>query len=99
MAEIVDISLFAPVARATNTIYMYVTEDHTIAQITTSGYFNHYEITGSVKVGDVIIVNSLKSSGGGFGFLTVTAVDPDAGTMTVATPQLVNKGAATSGGG
>ena len=98
MAEVVDISLFAPVARATNAIYMYVTADHTIAQITASGYFNNYEIAGSVKVGDVVIVNSLKSSGGGFGFLTVTAVDPDAGTITVSKTQLINAGAAAAGG-
>ena len=98
MAEVVNISLFAPVARATNAIYMYVTEDHTIAQITTPGYFNHYELTGSVKVGDVVIVNSLKSSGGGFGFLTVTAVDPNAGTITVSKTQLINAGAAAAGG-
>ena len=94
----VDKKLFAPVARATNAIYMYVTDADTYATITGSNYFNDKELAGSVKVGDVVIVNSTKSSGGGFGLLTITAVDPKAGTITASAPALKNTAAAAAGG-
>lgn len=76
-----DIKLFAPVARATNAIYFYVTKD-AYATVKTAGYFNSKQLSGSVKVGDIIIVNSIAASGGGFGILNVTAVDVAAGTIT-----------------
>ena len=78
-----DIKLFAPVARATNAIYMYVVTD-TISAITTAGYFNSKQLSGSVKVGDIILVNSLASSGGGFAILTVSAVNVATGAITIA---------------
>lgn len=76
-----DIKLFAPVARATNAIYMYVTED-AWATVKTAGYFSNKQLSGSVKVGDIVLVNSTAASGGGFGILLITAVDAKAGTIT-----------------
>lgn len=75
-----DIKLFAPVARATNAIYMYVKQDETLAAIETSGYFNSKDLSGSVKVGDIVLVNASDK----FAILKVTAVVPAAGTITVA---------------
>lgn len=82
-----DIKLFAPVARATNAIYMYVTED-TFAAVKAAGYFNNGQLVGSVKVGDIVLVNSTASVGGGFGILRVTAVDVKAKTITTAVATL-----------
>lgn len=76
----VDIKLFAPVARATNAIYMYVKLDETLAAIKAANYFNSKDLSGSVKKGDVIIVNASDKAA----ILKVTAVVPDAGTITVA---------------
>lgn len=76
----VDIKLFAPVARATNAIYMYVKLDETLTTITGSNYFNSKDLSGSVKKGDVIIVNAQDKAA----ILKVTAVEPDKGTITVA---------------
>jgi len=75
-----DIKLFAPVARATNAIYMYVKQDETLAAITAANYFNSKDLSGSVKVGDVIIVNASDK----VALLKVTAVVPTEGTITVA---------------
>jgi hypothetical protein len=77
----VDIKLFAPVARATNAIYMYVTADDTFAQVTAAKYFDSKDLSGSVRKGDVIIVNAKDKAG----MLKVTAVAPTEGTITVAT--------------
>lgn len=82
-----DIKVFAPVARATNAIYMYVTED-TWATVKAAGYFNHGQLVGSVKAGDIILVNSTATSGGGFGILLVTAVNVAAKTITTAVATL-----------
>lgn len=76
-----DIKLFAPVARATNAIYMYVKADETLAQITAARYFDNKNLSGSVKVGDVIIVNAKDKAA----LLKVKAVNPTEGTITVAT--------------
>lgn len=81
-----DIKLFAPVARATNAIYMYVTED-TWAAVKAAGYFNNGQLVGSVKVGDIILVNSTSGSGG-FGILLVKGVDVAAKTITTAVAAL-----------
>lgn len=75
-----DIKLFAPVARATNAIYMYVKLDETLATITAGNYFNSKDLSGSVKVGDIVIVNAQDK----VAILKVTAVVPNAGTITVA---------------
>lgn len=75
-----DIKLFAPVARATNAIYMYVKQDETLAAIETAGYFNSKDLSGSVKVGDIVLVNASDK----FAVLKVTAVVPNDGTITVA---------------
>lgn len=75
-----DIKLFAPVARATNAIYMYCTTADTWATIKAAGYFNHGQLVGSVKVGDIIMVNAKNT----FGILLVTAVDVKAKTITTA---------------
>lgn len=75
-----DIKLFAPVARATNAIYMYVKQDETLSAIETSGYFNSKDLSGSVKVGDIVLVNASDK----FAVLKVTTVVPAAGTITVA---------------
>lgn len=82
-----DIKVFAPVARATNAIYMYVTED-TWATVRATGYFDHGQLVGSVKAGDIILVNSTATSGGGFGILLVTAVNVAAKTITTAVATL-----------
>lgn len=76
----VDIKLFAPVARATNAIYMYTKLDETLATITAANYFDSKDLSGSVKKGDVVIVNAQDK----LAILKVTAVDPNAGTITVA---------------
>lgn len=76
----VDIKLFASVARATNSVYMYVKLDETLATITAANYFDSKDLSGSVKKGDVIIVNAQDK----VAILKVTAVDPAAGTITVA---------------
>lgn len=76
----VDIKLFAPVARATNAIYLYVKPDENLAVITAAHYFDTKDLSGSVKKGDVIIVNAKDKAA----VLKVTAVDPNAGTVTVA---------------
>lgn len=75
-----DIKLFAPVARATNAIYLYVKLDETLATITASNYFNSKDLSGSVKKGDVILVNAQDK----VAILKVTAVVPAEGTITVA---------------
>lgn len=77
----VDIKLFAPVARATNAIYMYVKMDEALATITAANYFDSKDLSGSVKVGDIVMVNAQDA----FAILGVTAVDPAAGTITVDT--------------
>lgn len=83
----IDIKLFAPVARATNAIYMYVIDAadekspakaDTWATIKGAEYFNHPQLVGSVKVGDMVLVNA----GGTFGVLLITAVDVKAKTIT-----------------
>lgn len=74
----VDIKLFAPVARATNAIYMYVTEEDAWATVKGTGYFNDGQLVGSVKKGDIVLVNAK----GTFGVLLVTAVDVKAKTIT-----------------
>ena len=77
----VDIKLFAPVARATNAIYLYVQPDENLTVITAAKYFDSKDLSGSVKKGDVVIVNAKDKAA----ILKVTAVDPNAGTVTVAT--------------
>lgn len=74
-----DIRLFAPVARATNAIYLYVKLDETLATITASNYFNSKDLSGSVKKGDVILVNAQDK----VAVLKVTNVVPAEGTITV----------------
>lgn len=76
----VDIKLFASVARATNSVYMYVKLDETLSTIVAANYFDSKDLSGSVKKGDIIIVNAQDK----VGILKVTAVDPTAGTITVA---------------
>lgn len=78
-----DIKLFACVARATNAIYLYVSGD-AWATIKAADYFTGKKITGQLKVGDLILVNSTAASGGGFGVIRITAVDNVAGTVTTA---------------
>lgn len=75
-----DIKLFAPVARATNAIYLYVKLDETLATITASNYFNSKDLSGSVKKGDVILVNAQDK----VAVLKVTNVVPAEGTIAVA---------------
>lgn len=77
----VDVKLFAPVARATNAIYLYVQPEAAFAEIEASGYFDDKDLSGSVKKGDVIIVNASDKCG----ILKVTEVEPTEGTITVAT--------------
>lgn len=79
----VDIKLFAPVARATNAIYMYVKLDETLTAITAANYFNSKDLSGSVKRGDIILCNAQD----GFAVLLVTEVVPTEGTITVAQAQ------------
>lgn len=76
----VDVKLFAPVARATNATYMYVKLDETLATIEAANYFDNKDLSGSVKVGDLILVNASDK----FAVLKVTAVVPTEGTITVA---------------
>lgn len=76
----VDIKLFAPVARATNAIYMYVKLDETLATITAEHYFDSKDLSGSVKKGDIIFVNAQDKAA----MLKVTEVVPTEGTITVA---------------
>lgn len=76
----VDIKLFAPVARATNAIYMYVKLDEPLATITGANYFDSKDLSGSVKKGDIIIVNAQDKAA----ILKVTEVKPTEGTITVA---------------
>ena len=76
----VDIKLFAPVARATNAIYMYVKLDETLSEITALDYFKSKDLSGSVKKGDIILVNASDK----FAVLKVTNVVPAEGTITVA---------------
>lgn len=76
----VDIKLFAPVARATNAIYMYVKLDEALATITAANYFDSKDLSGSVKKGDVVIVNASDK----LAVLKVTSVVPEDGTITVA---------------
>lgn len=80
-----DIKLFAPVARATNAMYMYVPDaagttvdgkatpsaGDTWATIKAGHYFDDAQLVGSVKVGDMIFVNAQES----FGVLLVKKVD------------------------
>lgn len=75
-----DIKLFAPVARATNAIYLYVKQDETLAVITAANYFDSKDLSGSVKKGDVIIVNAQDK----VAVLKVTEVVPATGAITVA---------------
>lgn len=75
----VDVKLFAPVARATNAIYMYVKLDETLATIEGANYFDNKDLAGSVKVGDIVMVNAED----GFAILTVKTVVPAEGTITV----------------
>lgn len=76
----VDIKLFAPVARATNAVYMYTKLDEALATITGANYFDSKDLSGSVKKGDVIIVNAQDK----VALLKVTEVKPTEGTITVA---------------
>lgn len=76
----VDIKLFAPVARATNAVYMYTKLDETLSTITGANYFDSKDLSGSVKKGDVIIVNAQDK----MALLKVTEVKPAEGTITVA---------------
>ena len=94
-----DIKLFAPVARATNAIYMYVPDKtgagttsagDTYANVKAANYFNNKQLVGSVKAGDIIFVNAQDT----FGILLVKAVDVAAGTITTAA---VTLGASSSG--
>lgn len=93
-----DIKLFAPVARATNAIYMYVpdaagtTQDgsatpsagDTWANVKASGYFNNSQLVGSVKKGDIVLVNAQNT----FGILLITGVNVAAKTITTAVAAL-----------
>lgn len=83
-----DIKLFAPVARATNAIYMYVVhsdmvdspaKNDTVTNIKAADYFSNAELVGSVKKGDIIFVNAQ----GSFATLLVSAVDVKAKKITV----------------
>lgn len=72
-----DLKLLAPVARATNAIYMYVPEPDwegnidSLDTIAGEAYFHHHDLAGSIRVGDIIFVNADR-----FGILKVTEVDP-----------------------
>lgn len=78
-----DIKLFACVARATNSVYFYVSGD-AWSTIKASNYFTGKKITGQLKVGDIILVNSTAASGGGFGVIRITAVNNATGIVTTA---------------
>ena len=86
-----DKKLFACVARATNSIYFYVSGD-TWNTIKADNYFTgaggNKNVTGQLKVGDIVIVNSTAASGGGLGILRVTAVNNTTGLITVAVASL-----------
>lgn len=73
-----DIKQFAAVARATNAIYFYVTTD-AIATVVGANYFNSQDLSGSVKVGDIVLANASDK----FAILKVTAVTPATGAITV----------------
>lgn len=87
-----DIKLFAPVARATNAIYMYVPDaagteldgkatksaGDTWANVKAAAYFNDAQLVGSVKAGDMVLVNAQ----GTFGVLLITAVNVKEKTIT-----------------
>lgn len=80
-----DKKLFACVARATNSIYFYVSGDawNTIkAENYFTGASGNKNVTGQLKVGDIIIVNSTAAEGGGMAILRVTAINQAAGTIT-----------------
>lgn len=82
-----DKKLFACVARATNSIYFYASEDawNTIkAENYFTGANGNTDVTGQLKVGDLVLVNSTAASGGGFGILRITAVNQATGKITVA---------------
>ena len=82
-----DKKLFACVARATNSVFFYVSDDawNTIkADNYFTGAGGNTNVTGQVKAGDIILVNSTANSGGGFGVLRVTAVNQTTGLLTVA---------------
>ena len=80
-----DKKLFACVARATNSIFFYVSGD-TWATIKAANYFTgstgNTNISTQIKVGDIILVNSTAASGGGFGILRVSAVNNTTGLIT-----------------
>lgn len=82
-----DKKLFACVARATNSVYFYVSGD-TWSTIKAENYFTtangNTDVTGQLKVGDIILVNSTANSGGGFGILRITGVTQSTGLITVA---------------
>lgn len=78
-----DIKLFACVARATNSVYFYVSGD-AWSTIKASNYFTGKKITGQLKAGDIILVNSTAASGGGFGVIRITAVNNATGIVTTA---------------
>lgn len=69
-----DKKMFAIVARATNSLYFYVTAD-TLAAVKGGTYFNDAQVVGAIKAGDIILVNSTAGTGGGFGILRIKAVD------------------------
>ena len=73
-----DIKQFAAVARATNAIHFYVTTD-AIAAVVAANYFSNKDLSGSVKVGDIVLVNASDK----FAILKVTAVTPASGAITV----------------
>lgn len=87
-----NIKLFAPVARATNAIYMYVPDatgttldgkptpsaGDAWATVKGANYFNNAQLVGSVKVGDMVLVNAQ----GTFGVLLITAVNVKEKTIT-----------------
>lgn len=50
-----DIKQFAVVARATNAMYYYVTDDAKTA-VTGANYFKSKDLSGNVKPGDIIFV-------------------------------------------
>ena len=78
-----DIKLFACVARATNSVYFYVSGD-AWNTIKADNYFTGKKITGQLKAGDIIMVNSTANSGGGFGIIRITAVNNTTGVITTA---------------
>lgn len=49
-----DIKQFAVVARATNALYYYVTDD-TKATVVAADYFKSKDLSGNVKPGDIIL--------------------------------------------